>query len=108
MGGIYITEDGKESKIDPEMFILLYMGPENTSRVLDFLAESGLDKKFELVEAEIFARFDQDLAQDSHDSIKTLVLKMKDDRVLFEYKLSGKQTTLLEQITNYLYNGEEE
>ena len=45
--------------------------------------------------------------EETTEPIKSLCLKMRDDRVLFEYKLSGKSDKLLEEITNYVH-GEEE
>ena len=103
MGSLTVACNGK--LVDPDLFILLYMPPELKDKVADFLREESLDKKFDVWTAEIGVSTDEDgvLA----DGIKSLMLMMTSDRVLFEYKLSNKQDKLLSKINDYVYGKEE-
>ena len=104
--GLYVTRDGKEIKDDPARYVLLYMPLENLERVQDFLNETGLDKKFDVIESKIYIKHEQ--SDESSDPIETLILRMKSDKVLFEYKLSGKNDGLLEQLNEYFYGEEKD
>ena len=109
MSKLYVTQNGKKTPINPEMFVLLYMPQEQAPYVEKFLAETGLGAKFSLILANIYLRLEED---DGHtykpeEGIKSLVLQMTSEKVLFEYKLSGRQETLLTQIQEYIHASKE-
>ena len=110
MSSLYVVSKNENKKINAERFILLYMPLEKESEVQAFLEETGLDAKFSVIPAEISVCGDKDDESSiSEESIKSLVLYMKDDKVLFERKLKGHiHNDILDQIQNYLYGKEED
>ena len=108
MSKLYVTHNGKQTPINPDMFVLLYMPQEEAPYVEEFLAETKLDAKFKLVLANIYLKLeDDDHTYDEGEGIKSLVLKMTSEKVLFEYKLSGRQEALLTQIQEYIHASKE-
>lgn len=110
MSNLYVTHNGEKLRIDPDMFVLLYMPLEQASMVQDFINESNLQNKFDVIDATITVEWDtDDRPSDSKpdDPIKSLCLRMRDDKVLFEYRLSGRIDKLLTDVTEYVNNGGE-
>ena len=106
MGRLCVSFNGEE--LDPDMFVLLYMPIELKEKVQEFLHEEGLDKKFDVFMATVGIELDEgDHQEKLAEGVKSLMLKMTSNRVLFEYKLSGKQDKLLAQINEYVYGKEE-
>ena len=105
MAGLYVTRDGVEVKDDPDRYILLYMPLEMLEQVEQFLIEYNLQDKFDAIPAEFTVRAEG--SDETTDAIKSLMLRMKDDKVLFEYKLRGKEDKILDKLHEYFY-GEEE
>jgi len=109
MGNLYVTKNGEDIAIDPEMFILLYMPAEMSKDVQAFLNKHNLQEKFDIVNASITIRWDNDEDEGTvNDPIKSLCLRMRDEKVLFEYKLSGRADKLLTNITDYVHGDEKD
>ena len=110
MSNLYVTHNGEQLRIDPDMFVLLYMPNEQAKRVQQFINEHNLQNKFDVVNATISVHWEEDEKDptDSSEPIKSLCLKMCNEKVLFEYKLSGRVDKLLTDITNYVNGSEEE
>ena len=106
MADIYVIEEGEEVPMNPEMFILLYMTNELYEDVNRFLEEKNLQNKFEVIQGEISVRDINTPEEEWTKGIKSLLLRMKNERVLFEYKLSQKQDKLMTELNEYIYGKE--
>lgn len=106
MVSINFTENGSTVELNAEMLVMLYLPFDVAEETKKFLKRNRLDEKFEVIEAEIriMSREDDDFMKDV-EPIRSLLLKMKDEKVLFEYKLSDKEDELIEKIRNYVYKG---
>ena len=105
--GLHVIHNGEN--IDPEKFILLYMPLERADAVREYLDKHDLTRKFELIEGKITTELMHDTDDTPiSDPITSLVLKMRSDKILFEYKLSGRHHELLTKITEYVNGREEE
>lgn len=105
---LFITHNGET--VEPDMFVLLYMPIERKEAVEAFLEEHNLARKFVVIEGNLSTSITDDDGTHitDHPTIKTLVLMMRDKKVLFEYKLSGKHHELLTRITEYVNGRKEE
>lgn len=106
MASIYVIEDGEEVPMNPEMFILLYMTNEFYEDVNRFLEEKNLQGKFEVIQGDISVRDMNTSEEEWTKGITSLLLKMKNEKVLFEYKLSQKQDVLMTELNEYIYGKE--
>jgi len=106
---LFVTHNGE--KVDCDMFVLLYMPLERKDAVQAYLDEHNLSRKFVVIEGKLSTKIDAEgLREDDPISapIETLVLKMRDQKVLFEYKLSAKHHELLTKITEYVNGSKKE
>lgn len=103
--GLFVTYNGEN--VDPEKFVLLYMPLECADKVQEYLGKHKLTNKFQLIHGEVSAALEEDSEVPLANPVKTLVLMMRSDKVLFEYKLSGKHYELTAKITEYVYGSEE-
>ncbi len=107
--GLYVTYNSE--RVDPEMFVLLYLKPENEAAVRQYLDENGLSKKFDVIYGELSTKVIHESDEPGeivHTPVKTLILKMRDEKVLFEYTLSQKHLELQTKISDYVNGRKEE
>ena len=107
--GLYVTYNNE--LVDPEMFVLLYLKPHNEEAVKQYLDEHDLDKKFDLIYGELSTKLVEDNDEPGelvHTPVKALVLKMRNEKVLFEYMLSQKHLELQTKISDYVNGRKEE
>lgn len=108
---LHIMQGCDESiEIDPSAWLLLWIAPVRMDDIKQYLVEHNLDKKFQVMSGFITVDVgDAEVdVQQPADHIETLLLRMVDEKVVFEYKLSNKADKLVEDLSQYIYGESDE